>query len=340
MTDLPKDRISEEPPFSYCGIGMFGSFTVKDGRKEKKRYGALFTCLSSRAVHIEVSHSMTTDSFIMCLRRFIGRRGYIRVIRTDNGTNFVGASAELIESFQEMDHVKIGEFLQQHGGEWIWWKRNPPLASNMGGVWERQIRTARNILNSLLKTHGASLTDESLQTLLTEVEAIVNSRPLTTDVINDVTSPVPLSPINLLTMKSRVVMLPPGVFTSADMYCRKHWRRVQHLSNEFWSRWRKEVLLTLQNRQKWNNKTRNCEIGDIVLVKDDMERNRWPMAKVVATYKDYKGVVRSVRLLMGSVDRVSQKSRYLEQPVNKLVALVENKDKVDDGSIPRREAGT
>ena len=187
MADLPKDRISEEPPFSYCGIDMFGLFTVKDGRKEKKRYGALFTCLSSRAVHIEVSHSMTTDSFIMCLRRFIGCRGYVRVIRTDDGTNFVGASAELIEPFQEMDHVKIGEFLQQHGGEWIWWKRNPPVASNMGGVWERQIRTARNILNSLLKTHGASLTDESLQTLLMEVEAIVNSRPLTTDVINDVT---------------------------------------------------------------------------------------------------------------------------------------------------------
>ena len=162
-------------------------------------------------------------------------------------------------------------------------RETPQLASNMGGVWEGQIRTAPNILNSLLKTHGASLTDESLETLLMEVEAIVSSRPLTTDVINDVTSPVPLSPINPLTMKSRVVMPPPGVFTSADMYCRKHWRRVQHLSNEFWSRWRKEVLLTLQNRQKWNNKTRNCEIRDIVLVKDHMERNRWPMAKVVAT---------------------------------------------------------
>ena len=166
--------------------------------------------------HIEVSHSMTTDSFIMCWRRFIGRRGYARVITTDNGTNFVGASAELIESFQEMDHVKIGEFLPQHGSEWICWKRNPPLASNMGGVWERQIRIARNILSSLFKTHGASLTDESLHKLLTKVEAIVNSRHLTTDVINDVTSPVPLSPINLLTMKLRVVMPPPGIFTSAD----------------------------------------------------------------------------------------------------------------------------
>ena len=142
----------------------------------------------------------------------------------------------------------------------------------MGGVWERRIRTAQN--NSLLKTHGASLTDKSLQTLLTEVEAILNSHPLTADVINDVTSHVPPSPINLVTMKSRVVMPPPSVFTSADMYCRKHWRKVQHLSNKFWSSLRKEVLLTLQNRQKWNDKTRNCEIGDILLIKDDMERNR------------------------------------------------------------------
>ena len=127
-------------------------------------------------------------------------------------------------------------------------EEKPPLESNVGGVWEHQIRTAQN--NSLLNTYGASLTDKSLQTLLMEVEAIVNSRPLTTDVINDVTSPVPPSPINLLTMKSRVVMPPPRVFTSADMYCRKHWRQVQHLSNKFWSRWRKEVPLTLQNRQK------------------------------------------------------------------------------------------
>ena len=148
-----------------------------------------------------------------------------------------------------------------------------------------------------------------------------------------------LSPINLLTMKSRVVRPPPGVFKLADMYCRKHWRRVQHLSNQFKRRWKKEVLLTLQNREKWNDKKRNCEIGDIALVKDDMQRNRWSMAKVVATYKDYKGVAQSARLLMGSVDRVSQKSRYLERPVNKLVALVETKDEFH-GSIPHQETGT
>ena len=96
------------------------------------------------------------------------------------------------------------------------WKRNPSLSNNMGGVWEHQIQSARAILNSLLKTHGNSLSDESLQTLLVEVEAIINSHPLTTDVLSDVTSLAPLSPVKLLKKKSKVVMPPPGHFISPD----------------------------------------------------------------------------------------------------------------------------
>ena len=92
----------------------------------------------------------------------------------------------------------------------------------MGEVWEPQIRSARVILNSLLKTHGGSLTSELLRTLLFEVEAVVNSYPLTTETINDITSPIPLSPISVLTMKSKIVMPPPGAFASPDKYCRKH----------------------------------------------------------------------------------------------------------------------
>ena len=176
------------------------------------------------------------------------------MIRSDNGSNLVGTSAELSCVFQEMDHIKIGNFLKENGGEWMIWKRNPPLSSNMGGVWEPQIWSAKAILNSLLKTHGSSLSDESLETLLVEVEAVINSCPLTKDVLSDVTSRAPLSPVNLLTIKSKVVMPPPGHFISPDQYCRKQWKRVQHLSNEFWNQWRKEVLLTLQNREKWNKK--------------------------------------------------------------------------------------
>ena len=108
-----------------------------------------------------------------------------------------------------MDHIKIGNFLKENFGERIIWKRNPPISSNMGGVWECQILSARAILNSLMKTHGSSLSDESLQTLLVEVEAIINSQPLTADVLSEVTSLAPLSPVNLLTIKSKVVMPPP-----------------------------------------------------------------------------------------------------------------------------------
>ena len=107
-------------------------------------------------------------------------------------------------------------------------------------------KKCKNHFDLFIKTCGTSLNDESLHTLLIEVKAVVNSRPLTTNLLSDANSMIKLSPINLLFMKSRVVMPPPGVFTASDIYCHKHWRRVQHISNEFWSRWRKEVLVTLQ----------------------------------------------------------------------------------------------
>ena len=124
----------------------------------------------------------------------------------------MGASAELTKAFIEMKHQKINQFMQDNGGEWMSWKRNSTVASNMGGVWERQIKSARKILESLLKTHSASLSDKSLRALPVEVEAIVNSRPLTTDLLSDVNSLIPLSQINLLSMKSKVVMPLQGVF--------------------------------------------------------------------------------------------------------------------------------
>ena len=194
-------------------MDLLGSFIVKNGWKEVKRYDALYSYLLSRTIHIEVVYSLSTYLFIMSLRRFVECRGNVWMIRSDNGSNLVWASTELFHAFQEMDHIKIGNFLKENGGEWMIFKRNPQLSSNMGGVWERQIRSARPILNSLLKTHGRSLSDESLQPLLIEFEAIINSRPLTTDVLNDVTSLATLSSVNVLTIKSKVVMSPPGHFT-------------------------------------------------------------------------------------------------------------------------------
>ena len=169
-----------------------------------------------------------------------------------------------------MDQNKIENVIQDHGEDWIIWKKNAPAASHMGGIWEHQIRSARAILNSLLQKNGHSLDKESLKTLMTETEAIVNAQPLTVETINDGQSPIPISPNNILKMKTKSVMPPPGVFQKPDLYYRSRWRRIQHLSNELWSRWRKEFIQTLPERQKWVKMSRNFCIGDIVLLNTDL----------------------------------------------------------------------
>ena len=118
----------------------------------------------------------------------------------------------------------------------------------MGGVWERQTQSARTILEGLLRTHSHSLNDESLRTLMAEVQLIIDSRPLTVETINDPKSEIPLSPSNPLTMKTSVIMPPPGEFSKLDTYSKRRWRHVQHIAGEFWSRSRKEFLQSLQVR--------------------------------------------------------------------------------------------
>ena len=175
------------------------------------------------------------------LRRFIARRGPVREIRSDNASNFVGATNELLQAIDEMDNDLIGSKLRQEGTDWIF---NPPSARHMGGIWERQISTTRKVLTVLLHEHGTRLDDESLRTLLYEVEAIINSRPLTF-ACSDPDDLNPLSPSNLLTMKRSVILPPPGVFQRTYVYMRKRWRRVEYLANLFWTRWKREYLLLL-----------------------------------------------------------------------------------------------
>jgi len=221
MSDLPEDRLESAPPFTYCAVDYFGPFIVKDGRKELKRYGVLFTCLASRAIHLEIANSLETDSFINALRRFISRRGPIPQLRSDQGTNFVGARKELTQALAEIDHEKIKTTLLEEKYDWFSFKMNVPAASHMGRVWERQIRSVRSVLSSLLQDNGKQLDDESLRTLMCEAEAIVNSRPLTVNQLADPDSPTPLTPNHLLTMKSKVMLAPPGAFQPSDVYCRK-----------------------------------------------------------------------------------------------------------------------
>ena len=310
MANLPQDRlIPDKPPFSSVGIDYFGPFEVKCGRSTVKRYGVLFTCLTVRAIHIEVAHSLETDACINAFRRFIARRGQVSVMRSDNGTNLVGAEKEMREAIKGWNQSKISEMLMQKGITWIF---NPPAGSHFGGIWERQIRSVRRILNQILKQQP--LDDERLHTLFCEVEAIINGRPITR-VSNDSNDIEALTPNHLLLLKRQPV-LPPGVFQKEDLYAKRRWRQVQYLSDIFWKRWTKEYLPLLQERQKWSVTRRNLKAGDVVLIVDDSApRSSWLMGKVERTVSDSKGLVRRVF--------VKTKTSVLERPIDKLCLLLE-----------------
>ena len=144
--------------------------------------------MTSRAVHIETANSLSTDSFINAYRRFVGRRGPVRQLRSDRGTKFVGARSEPEAALAEMSDGKITAELLKEKCDWVTFKMNPPHASHMGGVWERMIRSVRNVLSALLNAHGDRLDDEQ-------------------------------SPSQILTLKSRVVLPPPEIFMKEDLYC-------------------------------------------------------------------------------------------------------------------------
>ncbi|XP_038050892.1 uncharacterized protein LOC119724042 [Patiria miniata] len=307
MANLPEDRVTpEKPPFNYVGVDCFGPFLVKQGRSQVKRYGCIFTCLAIRAVHIEVLHSMETDSFLNALQRFMARRGQPELIRCDNGTNFVGAERELREGIKRWNKQQVHEYLLQKG---IRWKFNPPAASHMGGPWERQIRTVRKILNTVMKQQV--LHDESLSTMMCLVESVINGRPLTV-VSDDARDPEPLTPNHLLLLRQNSA-LPVDVFQKQDQFSRKRWRHVQYLADVFWRRWIREYLPTLQQRGKWNEPVRNIEVGDIVLIVEDQPRNQWSLGRVVEIYAGEDKLVRSAK--------IKTRSTTLVRPIHKLCLM-------------------
>ena len=126
-SDLPKDRmLINEEPFTSTGIDFFGPMRVKASRGTRsspakaKRYGVMFTCMSVRAMHLELASDLSTDAFIMALRRFHSRRGHERIIRSDNGTNFVGAITELKEVIKRIDHSKVVKYCSERQVDFQW----------------------------------------------------------------------------------------------------------------------------------------------------------------------------------------------------------------------------
>ena len=182
----------------------------------------------------------------------------------------------------------------------------------MGVVWKRVIRSARKILNALL--HEQILDDEGLQTLMCEVESIINGRPLT-KLSDDPKDANALTPNHLLLLRSNSC-LPPGVFNKSDQYSKRRWRQVQYLANIFWRRWTKEYLPLLQTRQAWFTAQRNFSIDDIVLVKDELlPRGCWPIGRIISVTSGRDGLVRSVTVK-------TAKSEFV-RPIHKICLLEE-----------------
>ena len=314
MAELPRSRVqSDEPAFTRVGMDYFGPFEIKCGRSIRKKYGVIFTCMASRAVHIEVASSLDTSSCIDAIRRFISRRGHVKEIFSDNGINLVGAEKELKQALKELNQDQMMNFHASHGMKWNF---NPPAVSHQGGVWERQIRTIRKILCAIMGEQylKSYQNEEQLHTLMCEVEAIINSRPLTrcSDNPNDLDV---ISPNSLLTIKGSMTV-PPGTFDPKDIYAKRRWKQMQYLADLFWKRWVREYLPSVQRRQKWLQPGRNLQVGDIVLIADETApRRSWSMARVQEVIPDKKGFVRRAK--------VKTATTVLTRPVTKLCLLLE-----------------
>ena len=322
MADLPPDRLHQTAPFEKVGMDVFGPYVIHDGRSTrrttatKKIWVLLFTCLFSRAVHLECLSSLDTPTFMMAFRRFVAIRGKCSLIRSDHGTNFMGAK-NLVENGVDVSQLKDGI-----EGAGCVWELVPPYASHFAGVWERKVGSVKRILNAaIFQAKNTSLSRDEFATLLQEAGSIVNHTPLG-EVACDPNEPLPVSPATLLTLREGADISRQDTYTEEDLlsYGKKRYRRVQYLADQFWVRWKRDYLSSLQERNKWKFPSRNMVEKDVVLVRENSHRNEWPLAVVERVLPSSDGMVRKVFLRLKPTE--SGVVRIVERSVHDLVLLV------------------
>ncbi|XP_062542409.1 uncharacterized protein LOC134210371 [Armigeres subalbatus] len=313
MADLPAARLAAfTRPFTYVGVDYFGPMEAVIGRRTEKRWGMLITCLTVRAIHIELVCTLSTDSCIMGLRNFISRRGTPRKIYSDRGTNFIGANRELKEAMTALDEEKFAREFVTPDTEWQF---NPPAAPHMGGSWERLIRTIKTNLMAIQPVHKP--TDKVLRNLLIEVEGIINSRPLTHVPLDNDSEPA-LTP-NHFILGSSDGMKPLTTLDDSSCALRRNWRASQVLANQFWRRWISDYLPEITRRTKWYENTKPTAVGDIVVIVDSkLPRNCWPKGRVINTSVGKDGRIRSAT--------VQTMNGIYERPVTKLAVMDVRRD--------------
>ncbi|XP_065222357.1 uncharacterized protein LOC135846922 [Planococcus citri] len=309
MGNLPDVRVNvPEFPFLHVGLDFAGPITVKLGAPRSKvtgkAYICLFICLATKAVHIDVSMSLSTESFIAALERFVSRRGKPESIYSDNGTNFKGAANQLEKLCTNND---VQNSLTEKR---IQWHFIPPSSPHFGGIWEAAIKSTKTHLKRVMGE--AVLSQEQLFTILAKIEACLNSRPLY-EPSDDVHDGPPLTPGHFLIGRPLNSIPQPSLSSVIDN--RNKFEQIRRIVKSFWEKWCKEYLHSLQQRSKWRNETVEIAVGDIVVIKEvDEAPGKWKMGKVEATFPGSDNHIRVVD--------VRTENGVLRRPITKLIVLV------------------
>ncbi|XP_076384377.1 uncharacterized protein LOC143262794 [Megalopta genalis] len=312
MGDLPKNRVTRARPFQNVGVDYCGPFFIKEkkvrNRCKIKTYVAIFVCFVTKAVHLELTSDLTTESCLGAFKRFFARRGKATNIYSDNGTNFVGAKNEITEVQRFLSsnehNSKINRFLSDQG---INWHFSPPRSPHFGGLWEAAVKSFKG---HLYKTIGNELfTFEQLNTYIIEVEAILNSRPLTplSSDPNDLTA---LSPSHFLIGDS-LMQLPEYDLRDTPVNKLSSWQHIQRVKQHFWNRWSNEYLQTLHTRNKWHipNDTQHKKGTLVIIREDNTPPLTWKLGRIIDICPGRDKIVRvaTVKTAQGTYQRAIKK---------------------------------
>nr|CAI5845597.1 unnamed protein product [Callosobruchus analis] len=317
MGNLPKARFDGHYPFEVTGVDYAGPLLVKDkkgrGAKLQKCYVCLFICFSTKAVHIELVTDLSTESFILTLRRFVSRRGRPRQIWSDNGGNFVGANSELKE---------LGHFLSKNKkslceslvNEEIHWQFIPAHSPHFGGLWEAGIKSVKYHLKRVIGEQH--LIFEELYTLLVQIESVLNSRPISPLSTNP-NDLFPLTPAHFLLGRTASEIPDPDVLHIKPSKL-SQFQRIQSIKQQFWKRWSLEYVSELQLRKRWTvNDNRKLEPGILVLIKqDNLPPMKWKLGRVLSVSSDVDGVPRVARLKTDSGEIQRAFSKLCPLPID------------------------
>lgn len=309
MGDLPDFRTNPAPAFYHTGVDYTGFISVKAnkgrGIKTTKGYVALFICMVTKAVHIELVSDLSSASFIAALRRMSARRGAPKHMYSDNGTNFVGANTIMQEEYQQIEQVFGDSFYKEIAEMDIEWHWNCPSWPSAGGLWERSIRSLKQHLKRVVADQA--LTFEEYSTILAQIEAGLNSRPLC-PISEDIDDLDFLTPAHFLSGRAGLTVIE----TAND--ARTRWHLTNKIFQDLWRRWKTEYLSQLSVRSKWLKTKSNIKIGNMVTIHDDnFPSGKWPVGRVVEVHRGNDGFVRVVTL--------KTKTGLIKRPIIKLSVL-------------------